>query len=244
MKRISSDDPTTGIPKKPRCYTVYRSCEHFAVLPTGKGFEGFSAIMITYVSLSVIPEDLRSLHWLKALDLTGNNLTVLPDSLCTLVNLCNLVLGHNEIAWISPKIDQMKNLEHLDLSHNCLKTVPIEICNLKKLLVLHLFSNLLESIPSRLNQLVQMRELSLFGNTDLVVPLELGALQDTDIQLKCKLTFDRHHPFGVCKRGNALKKAWKKSIFILSLLNSQFQCDTPILEAVFEVSVKPCVVLE
>jgi Leucine rich repeat len=244
MKRISPDDFTTSIPKKPRHYTVYRSNENFTVLPTGKAFQGFSAIIIPYAPVTVIPEDLRSLHWLTMLDLSCGKLTTLPDSLCTLVNLRNLQLCFNEIAWISPKIDQMKNMEHLDLSNNYLTTVPVEMGNLKKLLTLHLQSNRLESIPLRLNRLIQLRELHLYGNKNLVVPLEVGALQFTQIYLNCKLSFGPAYPFGICKYGDALKKAWKKSTFILTLLNSQFDCDTPILEAFFEVSTQPCVVLE
>jgi len=245
MKRTSPDDFASGIPKKPKHYSVYRSRENFTVLPTGKEFEGVSAILLPYSPLNTIPEDLRSLYWLISLDLSCCKLTTLPDSLCTLVNLCSLQLAFNEIAWISPKIDQMTKLEHLDLSNNFLETIPAEVGNLKKLLVLQLHSNRLKSIPSQLNRLTQLHELHLHGNIDLLVPLELGALRFTEIYLNCKRTFNKFiSPFGYCQYGHALKQSWKKSTFILSLLSSQFDCDTPILEAFFEVSAEPCVVLK
>jgi Leucine-rich repeat (LRR) protein len=233
MKRIIHDEFATGKPKKPRYHREYFSpgLQQYDVMPVGKDVEGYTKFSLMCAGITYIPENLNSHYWLTHLNLERNKLTTLADSLCTLPYLEHLNLEWNKISLISPKIDQLKYLKRLEMSHNRLKTVPVEMGNLENLILLDLQANLLETLPSRLSRLTQLRWLVLCGNDNLKVPLQLGCLQETDIDIGPQL------PYGESLQlpsGESLKQNWKRCLYFLTLLHVEIECDSPILEATFE----------
>ncbi|CAN6304458.1 unnamed protein product [Urochloa humidicola] len=101
----------------------------------------------------MLPEDLRGLRHLRALDLSRSALTCLPES-----------------------IGELKLLRYLSIFQTRIAKLPESICSLYNLKVLDARTNMLGELPQEIQKLVSLQQLSLDLWSPLCMPRGIGKL--------------------------------------------------------------------
>jgi internalin A len=107
------------------------------------------------------------------LNLMGLGLTSLPESVRGLRGLEALNLTRNAIEEVPAWIGELTSLRILGLGGNALKTLPVQIGNLRQLQALYLWRNKLKAIPDGVRHL-HLEILSLSDNPELDLPASLA----------------------------------------------------------------------
>jgi len=123
-------------------------------------------LILSYNSITELPESIGNLKKLEKLYLGNNNLETLPESIGKMNNLKKLYLNNNnKIKKLPDSIGGLKNLRMLDLSDNNLETLPESIGNLIKLRELHLCYNNLRELPESIKNLQNLYTITIHHNT-------------------------------------------------------------------------------
>lgn len=147
-------------------------------------------------ALTAIPDNLRNMPQLKALDLSYNNiidfqgiesltaleililegchLKTLPSEIFRLQKLFCLVVRNNELFYLTGRIGALRNLVVLDLSTNLLSSLPEQVGLCENLVMLQAQKNRLSRIPDEIGNLPHLQELNLFDNQLRTIPASLG----------------------------------------------------------------------
>ncbi|CAD6344094.1 unnamed protein product [Miscanthus lutarioriparius] len=113
----------------------------------------FSKLFSHHINIT-LPEDLRGLRHLRALDLSRSSLTSLPES-----------------------IGELKLLRYLSIFQTRIAKLPESICGLYNLKVLDARTNMLGEIPQGIQKLVSLQHLSLDLWSPLCMPRGIGELK-------------------------------------------------------------------
>ena len=88
------------------------------------------------LGLHEIPEMIKTLSFLKKIDLSNNNIdSVGEHAFDNLNNLEELNLSHNKLKRFWFELDQIKTLKVLDLSHNSLETLSFSPGNMDIMMI-------------------------------------------------------------------------------------------------------------
>ena len=110
---------------------------------------------LSFHGISVLPENMGDLDFLKELNLKNNSIEMLPESFSQIDNLLILKLHNNMLSSLPEDIGNLENLEELFLPGNQLTSIPDSIGELQNLQKLYLQQNLLTSLPSTICDLPQ-----------------------------------------------------------------------------------------
>ena len=77
-----------------------------------------------YIKISLIPESIGSLTYLKKLILRKNGLEKIPSSIKKLTLLRELDLSYNELEEIPQMMQTLSSLENLNIKHNKIRRIP------------------------------------------------------------------------------------------------------------------------
>ncbi|KAJ1294711.1 hypothetical protein BS78_01G166600 [Paspalum vaginatum] len=113
----------------------------------------FSKLFSHHINIT-LPEDLRGLRHLRALDLSHSSLTSLPES-----------------------IGELKLLRYLSFFQTRIAKLPESICNLYNLKILDARTNMLGELPHGIQKLVSLQHLSLDLWSPLSMPRGIGELK-------------------------------------------------------------------
>lgn len=134
---------------------------------------GATALHLSGMQLTEVPESLGQLEELQTLYLYNNALAALPESLAQLTQLRTLSVFGNQLWALPESLGQLKQLESLNLSYNQLTVLPESMGQLTQLQTLNLYNNKLMALPESLRQLTALKQLSLHGNNSLGIPSEI-----------------------------------------------------------------------
>jgi len=123
-----------------------------------------SEILIVNKTIKRIPNSIKYLTNMSALEISINLIEKIPDSICTLKKLKTLILCHNRIVRIPDVISELTNLERLNLRWNLIIEFPESLCELKKLKSLDLANNKIKQIPDSISKLDRLCSLDLSAN--------------------------------------------------------------------------------
>ena len=137
---------------------------------------GETALDLSRLKLTALPESLGQLARLERLSLHSNQLTALPESLGQLAQLQTLYLHNNQLTALPESLGQLTKLERLNLDNNQLTTLPESLGRLTQLRTLDLDNNDLTALPESLGQLTQLNTLFLQRNQLTALPESLGQL--------------------------------------------------------------------
>lgn len=135
---------------------TYRSLER-ALAEPGKAFK----LDLSRRKLRTVPEELRQLRGLNALDLSGNRLKELPAWLGELQSMQEFRASRNRLGAIPPAVCQWRALKRLDLSRNAIIGLPKCMGQLKQLVSLDLWDNDLAEFPPEIAGMDALRFLDL-----------------------------------------------------------------------------------
>lgn len=135
-----------------------------------------TALDLSSIRLTAIPDSLAQLSQLQELDLSGNQITVIPNSLAQLSQLQTLLLHDNQITEIPDSLVQLSRLQKLHLSSNQITSIPHPLVGLSQLQLLNLHDNKIRIIPDFLAQLSQLEQLYLHNNQITAIPGSLAGL--------------------------------------------------------------------
>jgi len=110
---------------------------------------------LSFHGISVLPENMGDLDFLKELNLKNNSVEMLPESFSQMDNLLILKLHNNMLSSLPEDIGNLENLEELFLPGNQLTSISYSIGELQNLQKLYLQQNLLTSLPSTICDLPQ-----------------------------------------------------------------------------------------
>lgn len=136
-----------------------------------------SALFLSNLHLSTLPELLGQLTHLKYLSVAFNQLTVLPESLRHLTQLKYLHVAGNNLNDLPSSIGQLTQLEELNVSRNQLTALPESLRQLRKLEILYVQNNRLTSLFLSPEQLTQLVKLDVSINQLTALPLSLARLR-------------------------------------------------------------------
>src|ERR1035441_6088588 len=151
--------------------------------------------------ITTIPESITALSNLGKLDLNNNRITTIPDSICGLTKLTTLALQNNRITTIPESISRLAELRTLVLSGNQITTIPESITALSNLRALHLNGNWITTLPDSIGRLTKLTTLGLHRNRIAIIPESISRLSD----LK-SLVLSRNQITAVPESVTALKK--------------------------------------
>lgn len=138
-----------------------------------------SALDLSGLYLTELPEPISQLTQLQELNLSGNLLTALPKEIGKLTKLFSLDLSDNQLSMLPDEIGQLTRLLFLSLSRNRLVELPNSFGQLRLLKYLFLSGNQLTLLEC-INQLTQLRSLSLWHNSLIELPASFGQLTQLD----------------------------------------------------------------
>jgi internalin A len=133
-------------------------------------------VMLADRGLTEVPEWLRSLTAVTALNLRGNHLAELPEWIGSLTALTDLDLSVNRLRTLPRSIGDLSHLTNLDLRHCQLTSLPEFVGELAALTSLRLGNNQLPGVPESLGSLGKLTSLDLSRNRIAVLPESLGSL--------------------------------------------------------------------
>ena len=144
-------------------------------------------IVLTNFSLTLIPEEVLEMYWLRVLLLgdkkdsysnrNANNITKIPADIKNLKRLVKIDLSHNLLEEIPSEFGQLRSLKELRLSYCYLQKTPRPIFWLKKLTKLILDHNGLKGISTNIEKLANLSSIDLSNNQILTIPSELFNLK-------------------------------------------------------------------
>ena len=137
---------------------------------------GLQALNLSGNQWSVLPEWLGQLTALQDLDLSGCDLSVVPESLGRLAGLQNLNLSGCDLSVLPESLGLLTGLQDLNLSRNRLAALPASLGRLPALRRLDVSGNPLSVLPDWLGQLTSLRDLNVSGVGLSVLPDWLGQL--------------------------------------------------------------------
>ena len=134
-----------------------------------------------------IPELLLEMNQLESLNLTSIGLTEIPEAIGHLPNLTKLDLSCNQIedilevlAKLCEILGKLSNLTHLHLVGNQIAEIPDAIGKLSNLTYLDLFSNQITQIPEALTQMSSLMQFKLRGNQITHIPDAIAQLANIE----------------------------------------------------------------
>jgi internalin A len=159
-----------------------------------------SYLDLSGLKLRTLPESVRTLTWLKQLDLHNNHITQLPDWLGALIQLRQLDLATNPIEALPASLGhltqletlrmggapssaeqkalgQLESLRSLDLSRMGLTQVPDWVRRLRNLQFLLILDNDLTTLPDWLGELTRLRFINAAINRLRALPASLLRLK-------------------------------------------------------------------
>ncbi|MEM6255671.1 MAG: COR domain-containing protein [Cyanobacteria bacterium P01_D01_bin.156] len=131
--------------------------------------------------MTSLPSNIKRLHNLNYLDLSGNPWETLPSEVATLTQLETLIVLTSELTEISEDVRNLQKLRQLDLSSNQITVIPDSLAQLASLQQLYLSSNQITVIPDSLAQLASLQQLNLSSNQITVIPDSLAQLASLKI---------------------------------------------------------------
>ncbi len=144
-------------------------------------------LQLTQKKLKVVPDDIRKLTNLNALDLGRNKLKELPAWMGELVNMQEFRAPRNKFTEMPAVVCQWKHLKRLDMHQNQLPGLPPCMGDLTELVSLDLWSNDLETFPDELKGMIGLRFLDL-----RVIQFDEREMQQiTDLFPKVKIFFSQ-----------------------------------------------------
>ncbi|RRR96477.1 leucine-rich repeat domain-containing protein [Glycomyces terrestris] len=123
-----------------------------------------------------LPESIGEMRALSELTLTGNRLAVLPESFGRLTSLTELDLGSNELSELPDSFAHLISLTELSLSYNDFECLPESMAALTSLSDLDLSDNCLRALPEWIGALTGLTVLDLSDNRLTTLPGSIGAL--------------------------------------------------------------------
>jgi len=139
---------------------------------------GATALDLSHLHVTHLPESLGQLTQLESLHLRYNELTSLPDWLGQLTQLQSLDLGNNELTSLPDWLGQLTQLQYLDLGYNGLTTLPESLGRLRTLRTLLLHGNRLAGLPDWVGGFSALRLLSLSDNPLSSLPAALATVRN------------------------------------------------------------------
>lgn len=112
------------------------------------------------------------------LDLSNLNLSVLPDELFDIIWLKKLIISKNYIHEISFKIKNLIHLSELDISNNILRSFPDGVLQLKNLSKLDISNNQIDNIPENIGKInnINLKEVNFSKNKIKQIPESIQSL--------------------------------------------------------------------
>jgi internalin A len=141
-----------------------------------RSLTGLTALDLRDNELTTLPEWIGDLTALTALDLRGNQLTALPDTIGNLTALAWLHLDVGELTALPDVVGNLTALTALDLRAGQLTALPDTIGNLTSLTALYLRGGQLTALPETIGNLTALTILDLGGNQLTALPDTIGNL--------------------------------------------------------------------
>ncbi|MFX1327907.1 MAG: leucine-rich repeat domain-containing protein [Promethearchaeota archaeon] len=141
-----------------------------------KDLHSLQVLNLSECNISILPTTLKSLTYLKGLNLSGNNLKSLPDWIGDFKSLENLYLSYNNLEILPESMQFLQSLRVLNLKNNNLKSLPDWIGNLNLLKKLRIGRNKLKSLPLSMRNLISLEFLDLENNSIKILPDWIGDL--------------------------------------------------------------------
>jgi Leucine-rich repeat (LRR) protein len=126
--------------------------------------QGHTALNLSGLGLTELPDEVTRLTHLTELNLAGNQLTALPARLEKLTRVSRLNLADNYLAALPAPVTRLTGLRSLNLYGNRLEALPPHVGRLQSLSELNCGRNRLRALPPELAELTGLRCLFLFGN--------------------------------------------------------------------------------
>ncbi|MGY3779718.1 leucine-rich repeat domain-containing protein [Isobaculum melis] len=160
-------------------------------------FSQLTALKLTNLKITDIPEAVLnltklkslSLHSSQAMTITENidclseltylnlfNVDILPETIGNLVSLTYLEVRGTQLTSIPGEIGKLNKLQTLNINGTGLTSLPPELGNLVSLKILNLSQNKLTALPSELGNLSALQTLEARLNQLTSLPAELGNL--------------------------------------------------------------------
>lgn len=118
-------------------------------------------LQLTKKKLKAVPEEIRQLKNLNALDLGKNKLRELPEWMGELVYMQEFRAPQNKFTAMPGSVCRWKNLKRLDLHQNEITGLLPCMGQLKEVVSLDLWSNDLEDFPQEVSGMIGLRFMDL-----------------------------------------------------------------------------------
>jgi len=116
-------------------------------------------VLVLYVSLKEIPQDIFKKRKLKGLHFGHLNLEILNIEINKNTTLECFSINHSKLEKIPKSLENLRALKFLNLSNNKIDNLPDSLGNLKNLEHLHLQGNPLKKIPESITKLHSLKVL-------------------------------------------------------------------------------------
>lgn len=143
----------------------------------GRLYEDGTALELSGLRLTEMPQWVRGLVNLTELRLHGCHLAELPAWLGELASLTMLDASGNQLATVPDSMGNLASLRHLDLSGNRIAVLPESVSRLEELETFFLSGNQLTGVPGWIGRLPALTTLGLAGNRLAALPDSLGSLR-------------------------------------------------------------------
>ncbi|KAI0225465.1 cysteinyl-tRNA synthetase [Massospora cicadina] len=143
-------------------------------------------LRLSRCELQTVPECVRVLPALEALDLSSNRIKVVGSNWLEGLQLKTLMLSNNRIEVLPSHFAGLTALTSLNLSNNRFSLFPAAICQLVQLVHLDISFNEIRHLPPTIGQLKNLRQLLLISNriSGALPPalLHLSQLRELDLR--------------------------------------------------------------
>lgn len=125
---------------------------------------------LSHLRLDSIPIEVTNMTWLEHLVLSYNVLVTIPDRIANLVNLVMLICRNNFIEKLPEALFTINRLTNIDLRNNCIEVIPHYIKYLTNLRTLNLSNNRIGYIPREIKYVTTLERLLLETNGIATIP--------------------------------------------------------------------------
>lgn len=161
--------------------------EHYSLESALKDPARVYRLQLTGKKLKELPEGIRQLTNLNALDLGRNKLRELPEWLGELPHMQEFRAPRNKLRQVPAAVCKWKHLKRLDLHQNEIEGLPACMGDLKEVVSLDLWSNDLAEFPDELKGMTGVR----FIDLRVIQFDEKEQQQITDLFPKAKIFFSQ-----------------------------------------------------
>jgi Leucine-rich repeat (LRR) protein len=156
---------------------------------------------LSNLDLTVLPNELGQLTYLKKLNLSKNNLQVLSGVIGKLKKLEFLNLWSNSLNNLPAEIEQLKALNEIDLEDNYFVEFPKSLLKLPKLRVIDLEHNGITNLPDEIRELTNLVDLDISRNRIATISDSIGQLSQLKV-LNLKGNLLTNLPNAICNLSN------------------------------------------